>query len=525
MASSIETTSTTTTLKNNGNTYATVDTNDDVTITNDLAVSGTLNTTGLITSTAASGENKLTVKADAASQQASLSLQVQAGTPGQTVMYMGKVGATTNGQVGYNPNNDKMTFFTNNSEKMAIDTSGNVGIGTTSPDLKMEIVDTSSGASKDGLLLTNYGAASNTETGIFFSPTEADGAIRGARISALNDGAADSNSVALKFSTGLGAPPVERMRITSAGSVGIGTSTPSTGYGGAISNVKLALRGAGAGGNNGTATLLVGGDNNHYSSITSEHTGGGLTYLSFGTSPNAGNPTEKMRIAANGNTTFYEGQVTQSRAGNTELMSLNTTGTVKGGIQCLSNATVRLGSTSNHPTEIVQQNTVRMIVHTNGNVTPGSDNSNELGGASYRWTAVYATNGSIQTSDAREKTDVRKFTDNEIAAAKDLSKEIGMFQWLEAIEKKGKDKARQHVGFTVQKAIEIMEGHDLDPMAYGFICYNEWEDEFVDTEVDGKEKRVQKLKAGDRYSFRQDQLNLFIARGIEARIAKLEGSK
>ena len=41
MASSIETTSTTTTLKNNGNTYLSVDTNDDVTITNDLAVSGT----------------------------------------------------------------------------------------------------------------------------------------------------------------------------------------------------------------------------------------------------------------------------------------------------------------------------------------------------------------------------------------------------------------------------------------------------------------------------------------------------
>ena len=41
MASSIETTSTTTTLKNNGNTYLSVDTNDDVTVTNDLAVSGT----------------------------------------------------------------------------------------------------------------------------------------------------------------------------------------------------------------------------------------------------------------------------------------------------------------------------------------------------------------------------------------------------------------------------------------------------------------------------------------------------
>ena len=41
MASSIETTSSTTILKNNGNTYLSVDTNDDVTVTNDLAVSGT----------------------------------------------------------------------------------------------------------------------------------------------------------------------------------------------------------------------------------------------------------------------------------------------------------------------------------------------------------------------------------------------------------------------------------------------------------------------------------------------------
>ena len=95
-------------------------------------LTGTLGA-ALITSTTASGENKLTVKADAASQQASLSLQVQSGTPGQTVMYMGKVGATTNGQVGYNPTNDKMTFFTNNSEKMAIDSSGTVTLGTPLP--------------------------------------------------------------------------------------------------------------------------------------------------------------------------------------------------------------------------------------------------------------------------------------------------------------------------------------------------------------------------------------------------------
>ena len=82
--------------------------------------------------------------------------------------------------------------------------------------------------------------------------------------------------------------------------VGIGTTAPSTGFGGTISNVKLALKGSGAGGNNGTATLLMGGDNNHYSYLSSEHTGGGSTYLAFGTANGAANPTERMRIDSSG---------------------------------------------------------------------------------------------------------------------------------------------------------------------------------------------------------------------------------
>jgi len=41
-----------------------------------------------------------------------------------------------------------------------------------------------------------------------------------------------------------------------------------------------------------------------------------------------------------------------------------------------------------------------------GGITPSSDNAYILGNSGLRWQAVYAANGSIQTSDEREKTDI-----------------------------------------------------------------------------------------------------------------------
>ena len=88
---------------------------------------------------------------------------------------------------------------------------------------------------------------------------------------------------------------------TSNNSVGIGTNDPSAGYAGTIANVKLALRNGTVGASSGTSVLLIGGDNNHYSSITAQHIGGGQTYLAFGVSSSVSNPTERMRISTSGN--------------------------------------------------------------------------------------------------------------------------------------------------------------------------------------------------------------------------------
>ncbi|GAA4321739.1 hypothetical protein GCM10023144_01180 [Pigmentiphaga soli] len=151
-----------------------------------------------------------------------------------------------------------------------------------------------------------------------------------------------------------------------------------------------------------------------------------------------------------------------------------------------------------------------------GAVFPGLAGAQKLGISSSRWSEVFAVNGAINTSDAREKTAVRPLTAAEINAAKQLAREIGGFKWLAAVAAKG-EAARTHIGMTVQRAVEIMQANSLDPFAYGFICYDQWPEERDD-------KGNITIPAGDAYSFRKDELHAFILAGFEARISALEAS-
>jgi hypothetical protein len=177
----------------------------------------------------------------------------------------------------------------------------------------------------------------------------------------------------------------------------------------------------------------------------------------------------------------------------------------------------------------------------NGTLQPGADNTQTLGSAARRWSVVYAGTGTINTSDEREKTVIAPMSNAELAASKELAREIGTFQYLSALMQKGEG-ARSHVGMTVQRAIAIMQSHGLDPFAYGFICYDEWEEKRVEhparpakvavVDDDGceVEAAVPEMKAwtevtqsaGNQYGFRHDELLLFLARGFEERITMLE---
>ena len=137
---------------------------------------------------------------------------------------------------------------------------------------------------------------------------------------------------------------------------------------------------------------------------------------------------------------------------------------------------------------------------------PASDDAISLGTVSNRWSVVYAANGTIQTSDEREKQDIADLDETEKRVAVTLKSMIKKFRWKDAVEKKG-DAARIHVGVMAQEVITAFQAEGLDPMKYAIVCYEEWPDQF---DEDG-----QKVKeAGNRFGIRYEQLLAFIIAAI-----------
>ena len=92
-----------------------------------------------------------------------------------------------------------------------------------------------------------------------------------------------------------------------------------------------------------------------------------------------------------------------------------------------------------------------------------------LGGASYRFNTLYASNGSINTSDENQKQQIASLTSDEITAATAISKLFKTYKWNDAVDLKG-DAARTHTGVIAQQVEQAMTDAGLDASKYAFWC-------------------------------------------------------
>ena len=101
------------------------------------------------------------------------------------------------------------------------------------------------------------------------------------------------------------------------------------------------------------------------------------------------------------------------------------------------------------------------------------DNAVDLGISSARWDDVYATNGTIQTSDQNEKQQIASLTDAEMNVAKRLSALFKTYKWNSSVEENG-DNARTHTGIIAQDMQQAFTDEGLDAGNYAMFISSTW---------------------------------------------------
>ncbi len=162
------------------------------------------------------------------------------------------------------------------------------------------------------------------------------------------------------------------------------------------------------------------------------------------------------------------------------------------------------------------------VFKSDGTQHPVNDATQNLGRASNRYNVGFFAGGTQSTSDATLKDPIREFNQAELNAAMRISKMFGFWTWLDD------DNKRLHAGTTVQAVLAVLEEEGLDWRSYGFICFDEWDDEYtpVTIEVDGEVVETGEMKlvreAGSVWQLRDQEFDRFVMRGLSERLSIIE---
>ena len=117
--------------------------------------------------------------------------------------------------------------------------------------------------------------------------------------------------------------------------------------------------------------------------------------------------------------------------------------------------------------------TAGVVFEYGGSIRSDTDNYADLGGGSFRWDDVYATNGTINTSDRNDKQDIEELSEAEQRVAVACKGLLRKFRWKDAVADKGDD-ARIHFGIIAQDLQAAFEAEGLDAGRYAMFTSNTW---------------------------------------------------
>lgn len=415
----------------------------------------------------------------------------------------------------WSPGADTLAASTGGSERFRITSAGNVGIGSTSPNSKLQLegpflANQTGGSDAANSISTPYTVAmSIIDTGalgtgrggsIGFGGASGGGtspylwsAIKGGKENGTSGNYAGYFSV---WTIAADSSSAERFRITSGGNVGIGTTSPLS---------TLDVNGSISVGRNASGQILfVGnGDSVNAQQINIKMSGTDAVIdatRNSGTGPNMlfmTDSSEKMRLTHGGSVGIgtssplarlhVAGQAlagaNPTYRGDIVIDQVGSSAASNGGLEFkVDNANsgyghrIKSAYDGGSAYDLIIQNrnnsaswSTRMIVNVDGYILPGADNAQNFGAGSLRWGTIYAASGTINTSDERYKV-IREggcLSEAEFAAWSHVRAIV--YQDKDSFDRKGDD-ARLHVGYSWQAIAAAFAAQGLDANRYGLWC-------------------------------------------------------